>query len=96
MEGIAITAVAQLSGYVFLAPLPKVTSWSLSHGHPGGGLSEATGHRCLALLRPRCSWRPAAPAGQGLWPVSVLASQQSSRQNAACNISGRPEPGSQL
>lgn len=73
--------------------LPVVTSWRPSQGHPGCGLSEATGCRCLALQNPRCSWRPAAPAGRGLWPVSVLASQQSDRQSAVCNMSGRPEPG---
>lgn len=78
------------------ALLPTVTFWSLSRGlggQPGCGSSEATGHRCLARLRPRCSWQPAAPVGRGLWRVSVLASQQSGRQIAVCNMSGRPEPG---
>lgn len=74
-------------------PLPMVTSGSRSQEYPGPGLSVATGRRCLALQRPRCSWRPAAPAGRGLWPVSVPASRQSDRQSATCNMSGRPEPG---
>lgn len=74
------------------ALMSMITSWSLSHGHPGYGLLEATGHRCLALQHPHCSWQPAAPAGQELWPVSVLASRRSGRQNVACNMSGRPEP----
>ena len=74
-------------------PLPAVTSWSLSQGRLGRGWSEATGSRCPALQHPHCSWRPAAPAGRGPWPVRVLASRQSDRQNAVCNMSGRPEPG---
>lgn len=73
--------------------LPMVTSGSRNQEHPGRGLSVATGCRCLALRHPRCSWRPAAPAGRGLWPVSVPASRQSGRQSATCNMSGRPEPG---
>lgn len=77
-----------------LALQPRVTSWRLNHGHPGCGWSEATGSRCLAPLRPRCSWRPAAPARLGPRPESVLASRQSGRRNAACSMSGRPEPGS--
>lgn len=75
------------------ALLLTVTSWSLSREHPGYGLSKATGRRCLALLHHRCSWRPAAPAGRGLWPVSAPASRLSGRLNAVCNMSGRPEPG---
>lgn len=75
---------------------PRVTSWRPNHGHPGCGLSEATGSRCLAPLRPRCSWRPAAPARLGPQPESVLASRRSGRQNAACSTSGRPEPGNRV
>lgn len=75
---------------------PRVTSWRPNHGYPGCGLSEATGSRCLAPLRPRCSWRPAAPARLGPRPESVLASRRSGRQNAACSTSGRPEPGNRV